>query len=327
MTQFQPQDTIKWFEDHGVPLKTESDNRIFPVSDSSQSIFDCLTSTARELGVSLWTECSVSKVTHSNSTFILHLADGQEIEAQNVILATGSNRSGYNLATQLGHQIVAPIPSLFTFKIHDKDLHSLQGLSVTDAEVWLDGYKKTSRRGPVLITHWGLSGPAVITQSAWFARELNERAYNFPVYVNWLGSYSTDDVSSIIDENISYYPKKGVSSLSPFSQLPKRLWAYLVDQSGIPESHTWHQLSKHQRLRLASILTQQRFQMNGKTTFKEEFVTCGGVDLKEINFKSMESKLVPGLYIVGELLNIDGVTGGFNFQNAWTTGYLAGSAS
>ena len=324
--QFQPRDTVDWFQSRGVPLKTEADGRMFPVSDSSQSIVDCLMKEAEKLGVKLWTECAVKKIEKdSDGRFTLELANGQSHGCEKVILATGSSRSGYDFARSLGHTIVDPVPSLFTFAIKDSDLHALSGLSVAKATAWI--HKKQPQTGPLLITHWGLSGPAIIKLSAWHARDLFEQKYQMPVTINCLADWSLSDLEQRVQECRQAQPKKQISQKSPFTEIPGRLWAYFLGRSGISPSQIWHDLSAKQVARLLGELRQGRFEISGKGVFKEEFVTCGGVALDEIDFKAMESKVCNGLHIVGELLDIDGVTGGFNFQNAWTTGFLAGVAN
>ena len=318
---FQPRDTVQWFESRGVALKTEADGRMFPVSDSSQSIIDCLQRTAKQLGVKLWTKASVTNIKKTSAGFELSFSNGDTHHAEKLILATGSSKVGYDWAKQLGHRISAPVPSLFTLSVADKRLHDLSGLSVKRAKVWLT--KKRVQEGPLLITHWGFSGPAIIKLSAWHARDLFDLQYQSPVYIQFLADYSLDDILRLLKRLKETQAKKSLAKAAPFKELPNRLWCYLLAKAGLNETKSCSELGPKQLNRLAETLHISRFEMNGKSTFKEEFVTCGGVCLDEINFKTMESKVCPGLHIVGELLDIDGVTGGFNFQNAWTTAYLS----
>ena len=321
--RFQPQDTMNWFESKGVPLKTESDNRVFPKSDSSQSIIDCLVKEARSLGVSVWTGCTVSDIQKTNFGFSLSLKDRQTIDCEKLILATGSSRQGYQFAKQLGHTIIDPVPSLFTFKIPDSKLHSLSGLSVPHVRVYLDLSPQMLQEGPILVTHWGFSGPAIIKLSAWQAKVLHQADYKAYLSVCWCPEYTPEYLISYLRDYGSIHLNRHLSSHSPFETIPKRLWAYLVGRiSRI--STTWGALNETEMNRLVAHLLRDTYSVIGKGVFKDEFVTCGGVELSEINFKTMESKCCPGLHLVGELLNIDGITGGFKFQNAWTTGFLSG---
>ena len=295
---------------------------MFPVTDNSQTIIDSLLNEVENLGVKIWTKCSVNTIVKDGAVFKIALEDGQEITCKKCVLATGSSRAGYVLAKRLGHSIIEPVPSLFTFKINDSELQKLQGLSVKHAQVKLPG--KPVQFGPILVTHWGLSGPAIIKLSAWQARFLNQERYKTPIMIDWLPDYSTSDLKVKLQKYKDSGPKKACVTESLFSELPQRLWRYLVLRAGISENQVWVTLQDNVLEKLVRQLKSGDFEITGKGVFKEEFVTCGGVNLKEINFKTMESKCCPGLYIVGELLDIDGVTGGFNFQNAWTTGYLAG---
>jgi predicted Rossmann fold flavoprotein len=321
---FSPKDTMDWFTGHGVPLKIEADNRVFPVSNSSQDIIDCLVNTSNRLGVKILTEVQVKHISKTDSKFCLSLADGTVMYGEKVILATGSSRKGYEFAQQLGHTIKPPIPSLFTLKINDKALWELSGLSVKHVEAALAGEKKSIQKGPLLLTHWGMSGPAIIKLSAWSAQYLYDNGYKAQLMVNWLPHITPQKLLNLLFTIQTQHPKKIAAKHSLFTEIPGRLWEYLIKKSGILENQTWNQLNAKQIDVLALALQKSTFEVTGKGTFKDEFVTCGGVSLKEVNFKTMESKCCEGLYIVGELLDIDGVTGGFNFQNAWTTGYLAG---
>ncbi len=321
--RFGPQDTMAWFEAHGVPLKIEKDYRVFPVSDSSQSISDCLVNTAKQLGISIWNECAVTQISKTDTGFELLLSSGARHECHKLVLATGSSRMGHDMAKQLGHTIVPPIPSLFTLTIADPDLHARSGLSVAETEVCIATDKKHSQKGPLLITHWGMSGPSIIKLSAWKARELHALGYRVPLWVNWLPHLTSDQIRTTLSGMHAQHPKKMVVGQSPFSEIPHRLWDYLATKATQRPRDCWQAFGKKQLDQLHDELRQSPYPVTGKGAFKEEFVTCGGVALNEVNFKTMESKCCPGLYLVGELLDIDGVTGGFNFQNAWTTGFLS----
>ncbi|MBT5953839.1 NAD(P)/FAD-dependent oxidoreductase [bacterium] len=352
---FQPADTMAWFEDNGVPLKVEEDGRVFPESDLSQDIIDCLKKKVEKLGIRVISSCGVTHVSKlsfkkdettsldSDSKdssdlfkFRLVLESSQVLTCEKLVLATGSSPIGYAFAARFGHSIQQPIPSLFTFKINErlkpKEINSgrerltdLAGCSVANAEVWLESKPKEYQTGPVLITHWGLSAPAIIKLSAWQARFLFENHYSCNLIVNWSYSIASFDRLNPFSGIRRKHPKKLVLSLSPFKEIPARLWVYLCRRAGITQNQQWHDLSKSSELDLVKELTESLFAIDGKGQFKEEFVTCGGVSLSEVNFKTMESKVCKGLFIVGELLDIDGVTGGFNFQNAWTTGFLSGA--
>jgi predicted Rossmann fold flavoprotein len=321
---FQPTDTMQWFESHGVPLKVESDNRVFPASNNSQSIIDCLLKKAQNLGIKIWTECTVSKIKKTEFNFELSFESGEIEICKKLVLATGSSRPGHSLAKSLGHTIIQPVPSLFTFKIHDHQLHKLSGLAIQHAEVWLEGKKKQSQTGPLLVTHWGMSGPSIIKLSAWNARNLHESKYQTTLIVNSLPSLKVYEITSKLTHFQQLNPKKLIINQSPFPEIPHRLWAYLVGRTKVTDDQCWNSLQSKKIESISQELSQGRYTITGKGQFKEEFVTCGGVSLKEINFKTMESTRCKGLHIIGELLDIDGITGGFNFQNAWTTGFISG---
>lgn len=312
---FQPQDTMNWFESHGVPLKIESDNRVFPNSNTSQSIYDCLVKTAQSLGIKIWTRCTVRTIIKPNDQFQLHLSNHQTLIAQKLVLATGSSRYGYQLAETFGHTICTPHPSLFAFRIPDPQLHRLSGISVNRVKIRLTSNPVRDQSGPILITKTGISGPAVITLSAWSAMDLASCNYHANILINWCAGISE------IEPVLSHLK---TLKHTPFSHLPNRLWQYLLHRADISLMQDPNTLSKVMFNRLHAILTQCPFTITGKSPFKDEFVTCGGIQLNEVNFKTMESKRCAGLYMVGEILNIDGVTGGFNFQNAWTTGFISG---
>ena len=318
-------DTIDWFEKRGVSTKIEEDGRMFPSSDDSQTVIDCLWSAARKAGVKVYTNTplkSIKAPAQAGKTWVIETAT-QTLHAHKVMLATGSSPSMWDLLAKLGHQIVPPVPSLFTFNIKDARLSDLLGVSVPLAEVQVEGQKLRSS-GPLLITHWGLSGPAILKLSAWGARELAALNYRFAVRVNWIMA-KTESTREDLEELKLEDGRKMVMANAQFG-LANRLWKRLVQAAGIREDKRWADLSKKEIQALAEELTQGRFQVNGKSTFKEEFVTAGGVDLKEVDFKTFESKLFPGLFFAGEVLNIDAITGGFNFQAAWTGGWIAGEA-
>jgi predicted Rossmann fold flavoprotein len=321
--RFGAADTVDWFAGRGVTLKTEADGRMFPDTDSSQTIVDTLIGAADAAGVGIHTSEGVTSIVKNEDIFELETDTGRSYTAANVLIATGGTRlaAGAKLAASLGHELQPPTPSLFTFKIRDPRLDGLLGLSVSPAEVSIQQGKLRSR-GPVLITHWGLSGPGILKISAWGARELAALDYRFDISVNWLPD--ADPAAVVAEKRISE-GKRQLSTRSPFASIPKRLWLRLLAAAAVPDTLTWSQLSKQQTTQLLSQLNAATFRVNGKSMNKDEFVTCGGVDLDEINFRTMESKLVPGLYFAGEVIDVDGVTGGFNFQNAWTSGFHAGS--
>jgi predicted Rossmann fold flavoprotein len=333
-SRFQPQDTIAWFAAEGVLLKIEPDGRMFPTTDRSSTIADCLLRAATRSGVELRLRAPVSDLRHDGREFAVQLRSGQVLWADRVLLATGSQPSAYRWAAALGHPIVPPVPSLFTLAIRDPRLDTLAGLSVKRGRVRLllpnDGSSKRRQPpleqiGPVLITHWGLSGPAVLKLSAWGARSLHDTRYRATLQVNWLGEESVDTARDRLRLLKQANAKRAVSTSGP-PELPKRLWQQLVFAVGVAPDTRWADLPKGPIELLVRELVQGEFQITGKGVFKEEFVTCGGVDLKSVDFKTLESRHCPGLYFAGEILDIDGITGGFNFQSAWSTGWIAGRA-
>lgn len=326
-TRFQPKDTIAWFESCGVKLKTEADGRMFPVTDNSETIVNCLLEAARDAGVNLRTRSPVKYLDKKDDRFVVELKTQERLDCDRVLIATGSNPLGYTWAKNFGHQIESIVPSLFTFNIKDDRLKDLAGISVANVSIkLLENQKiKLEQNGPVLITHWGISGPAVLKLSAWGARLLHDNHYKLPIIINWLPEYNSETLRQYLLKIKEQIPRKNIVSNCPFS-LPKRLWQRLVIVAGINEEKKWSELSKQNLNKLVQELSQGNYQIQGKGVFKEEFVTCGGVTLKEIDFKTMASKVCKGLYFAGEILDIDGVTGGFNFQSAWTTGWLAGGA-
>ena len=312
-------DTIEWFEKHGVALKIEEDGRMFPVTDSSQTIIDCFMDAAGKLGIQILMGESIQSLYRAESHWKIE-TNKETFLAEKLVMATGSNPKMWDLLAQMGHTIVPPVPSLFTFNIKDPRIRELMGVSA-QASVKVKG-TKLEASGPLLITHWGMSGPAILRVSAWGARELFAKNYQFTLQVNWLNDVTFGECLETLKELKLEHAKKTVMKRSPFD-FPNRLWDSLATAAGIVPETRWADLSKSQLEALASQLTQGEYQVNGKSTFKEEFVTAGGIELREIDFKTMESKLLPGMYFAGEILNIDAITGGFNFQNAWTGGYIA----
>ena len=370
--RFQPKDTIAWFKERGVELKIEEDGRMFPTTDDSQTIIDCLFKAAKDAGVIIRTECGLvdaklasplqvegedkrpieefvgrsdectygtrvpttdqkfkRKVLCSGldkSDFLLLLTTQESLRAQKVLLATGGNANskGWDIAKKLGHTIEPLVPSLFTFNIKDSRLHDLQGVSMPETEVSVPSIKLRAK-GPLLVTHWGLSGPGVLKLSAWGAKALSEKSYTFTLIVNWLAQLSAQELHKLLSDGKMNRARQYVNSYG-FLGMPQRLWERFVEGANIPPERRWADVTKDEFLALTKELSAGEYQVTGKSTHKEEFVTCGGIKLSEVNFKTMESKKVPGLYFAGEALDIDGVTGGFNFQAAWTTGWIAGSA-
>jgi len=320
--QFCSGDTVEWFSNHGVELKIEDDGRMFPVSNSSQTIIDCFLEATQKLGIAVLTGQSVQSIFKREAFWKIETQNENYI-TEKLILATGSNPKIWEMLQTFGHAIVSPVPSLFTFNIKDTRIKELPGVSAI-VSVKVKDTKLTST-GPLLITHWGMSGPAILKLSAWGARILSEKNYKFTIFVNWLNDVDTDEAEKILKDLKQENAKKAVSKKSPFD-IPNRLWESLVLASNISDETKWADLSKIQLQNLTNQLTNSSFQVNGKSTFKEEFVTAGGIDLKEINFKTMESKLHKNLYFAGEIVNIDAITGGFNFQNAWTTGFIVANS-
>lgn len=331
-SRFQPKDTVAWFESRGVRLKTEADGRMFPVTDNSETIVNCLMETAKQAGVKLRTNAMVKSVRKKSDSpaqkgFEMELKTGEILQCDRLLIATGSNPLGYRFAKELGHAIEPIVPSLFTFNINDSRLQNLAGVSVENVRVHLanTGKNRLEQTGALLITHWGLSGPAILKLSAWGARVLYEHRYQMSLIINWVPLYNPESLRQYLLELKSNNSKRKISSYSPLP-IPKRLWQRFLTFVGIDMQMTWAELSKGALNKLVQELTQGQYQIQGKGVFKEEFVTCGGVKLKEVDFKTMESKICPGLYFAGEVLDIDGITGGFNFQSAWTTAWLAGNA-
>jgi predicted Rossmann fold flavoprotein len=324
--RFPARETTAWFEQRGVQLKTEEDGRVFPTSDSSQTIIDCLLNEARRVGVRLRLNAGVEAIDKTSAGFHLTLSKGEPMIADAVLLATGGSRTPAMaaLATKLGHTLIDPVPSLFTLEIKSAWLRNLAGVSLADVSLAVPDLK-LHERGPVLITHWGLSGPATLRLSAWGARKLHSVGYNFVLNVCWVPSLSEEQLHRELDSKIKTQPARLVAN-SPVHPLPARLWEAVAHAAGIGRGERWSDIGRAGKHALVRKLMCTEFHVTGKSLNKDEFVTCGGVKLSEVNFKTMESRISPGLFFAGECLDIDGITGGFNFQAAWTTGWVAGKA-
>lgn len=325
-SRFQPADTVKWFESRGVKLKTEADNRMFPSTDSSETIADCLREAATNAGVKVHMGSALLKVEKNpKGGFKLEVRKDAEIlplQTKRLLIGTGSDSKTREIVQSLGHSIEEPVPSLFTFNIKDKRIDDLAGVSVENVTVKMD---TVTTQGPLLITHWGLSGPAILRCSAWGARILFDKKYRSPLTINWLGDYKFEPTLEILQRNKDWHEnaRKKIATLPAFSQIPIRLWKQLTQFIG---DKNWGDITKVEMRKLAEELTAGQFEILGKGQFKEEFVTCGGVKLNEVDFKTMQSRIADDLFFAGEVLNIDGITGGFNFQSSWTTGWIAGNA-
>ena len=318
-----PRDTVAWFEGRGVALKTEADGRMFPATDDSATVVDCLLRAARGAGVALRTRCGIRA---ARAGFTVELTSGETMACDRLLLATGGGAAGGGLevARALGHAIEPPVPSLFTFHVDDPRLAGLAGVSAGDVEVSVPA-ARLRERGPLLITHWGLSGPAILRLSAWGARPLHDCGYRFGLVVNWVPSPGPDQVLAGLMRLRTEWPRRQAAARAPFD-LPQRLWERLTAAAGVAATTPWTSVSNEALRALAAQLTQGSFAVAGKSLFKDEFVTCGGVRLAEVDFQTMGSRRCPGLYFAGEVLDLDGVTGGFNLQSAWTTGWIAGQA-
>ncbi len=321
---FQPRDTVKWFGNRGLELKVEEDGRMFPVSDKSDSVIACFLSEAAQYRIAIYRQMEVKDVSKARTGFFTVLCSGgKTFRAKKILIATGGHpkAQAYAWLGRMGHTIVPPIPSLFTFNDSQKNFAGLMGLSVAGATIKIEG-TRFEQRGPVLITHWGLSGPAVIRLSAWAAEYLYSVGYSFVALVNWAGEKKEEDMRKELQHYREAHPQKNVSG-NPLFGLPVRLWTMLCSLAQIDQGRVWSATSKKEQNRLIEHVTRCKFQIVGKTTFKEEFVTCGGVDLAEVDLGTMESKKTKGIFFAGEVLHLDGETGGFNFQAAWTTAYIA----
>lgn len=322
--QFQPRDTVTWFNDRGVELKTEQDGRMFPVTDSSETIIQCLMDEAKKYGVTIRTKTKVNRIEpQANGGFTLHLHKNKPLHCNKLVVATGgfNRENAYDWLAELGHSVNTPVPSLFTFNFREKIFSDLAGISVERAEVQIKG-TSYSEIGPVLITHWGLSGPAVLKLSAWAARELHQKEYRYSVQINWLYPMNEHDTRQELITLRDQQSRKMVNKQNRFP-FPARLWERFLQRSTIDSEKRWADISNKEIHELTQQLIRGSYKIQGKTTYKEEFVTCGGIPLNEVNPDTLESKKVPGLHFVGEVLDIDGITGGFNFQAAWTNGWLA----
>ncbi|MET0263508.1 MAG: NAD(P)/FAD-dependent oxidoreductase [Rariglobus sp.] len=324
--RFGPRDTISWFAARGVELKTEADGRMFPITDDSGTIVDCLRRTADQAGVKVYTTMGVRLVERVDGIFRVEFTDNSVGDFDRLLLATGGNKSsvGSIIATELGHTIETPVPSLFTFHIDDARIRGLEGLTVPFAATAVKG-TKLKDAGGLLITHWGMSGPAILKLSAWGARELSQQDYKFTLVVSWAEGRTVAEALETLTSARTANLRKQIATWNPFA-LPSRLWERLIIAAGITPEMVWTSVSNNSLQALAGQVAAAEFTVEGKSLNKDEFVTCGGVKLREVDFKTMESRACPGLHFAGELLDIDGITGGFNFQAAWTTGWLAGRA-
>jgi len=317
--QFQAEDTVKWFEARGVRLHTEADGRMFPTTNDSQTIVDCLTRAAADAGIAVRMQTPVKQLARALNGWTVN---GEVFDC--VVVATGGSPTskGFDWLRALGHQVAEPVPSLFTFNMPGNAITKLMGVVVPHAIARVQG-TKLSEEGPILITHWGMSGPGILKLSAWGARELATRNYHFTAQINWIGEPNEDNARHALEQAMPDIRKKKIGSACPWD-LPRKFWTYLLDRAGCDANQPWMDLGKKDRNRLLNTLLNDAHDVRGKTTFKEEFVTCGGVELSEVNFHTMESRIAPGLYFAGEVLDVDGITGGFNFQAAWSTGFVAG---
>ncbi len=318
--RFNPTNTIQWFADRGVKIKREADGRMFPVTDSSQTIIDCFMAEVKRLGIHVKYSTGVSNLIPANNSWEVHTTSGQIIKADVVVVTAGSSHGVWDTLKQLGHTIIAPVPSLFTFNIKDERIKGLEGLSVPQAQVRVVN-TKLQATGPLLITHWGMSGPAILRLSAWGARALSAINHHFEIEVNWI-SQDLNTVKETLKQYKQNHPKKGVAT-TPLFDIPKRLWERITAQHITKPGTNYADLSNSVIDALAAEITRARYKVAGKSTNKDEFVTAGGVDLAEIDFRTMQSKKHNNLYFAGEVLDIDAITGGFNFQAAWTTAYIA----
>ena len=323
--QFDAGDTVEWFTNRGVQLKTESDGRMFPTTDDSATIITCLKEEARKHGVTIRTKTKAESINlNDDGTFAVQLRKEKPLHADFLLVATGgfNRENAYTWLKDTGHSIQPPVPSLFTFNFREKIYADLAGISVPEASVSIldSSFEYT---GPLLITHWGLSGPAVLKTSAWAARFLHDNEYRFEIRVNWVLSETRQTVQSALKKLRNDNARRKVQNQDWFTHIPGRLWMKFLELAGIDPNIRWAELSNEQIHELTQQLTNGTYNIQGKTTYKEEFVTCGGIPLDEVNFGSMESKKVPALYFAGEVLDIDGITGGYNFQSAWTTGWIA----
>ena len=324
--QFQPKDMINWLKKRGVKTKTEADGRMFPVSNDSQTIIDCFLREAKKLNIQIKTGFPVEKLVppteENNKKWQVQIKNQANLEADTIVMATGSQPKSWKMLTDLGHSISNPVPSLFTMTIkNDSRLKDMAGVSVNNGTVWANDTGLSNENGAVLVTHWGLSAPAVLRLSAWGARELAEKNYNFQMGVNWIEETPKSALKTLKFHR-EEWRKKQIGTVCPFD-IPNRLWKKLIEAANIDATTNWASLSNKELENLSNELTKGVFKVTGKSTYKDEFVTCGGISLSEVDFKTMESKILPNLYFTGEVLDIDAITGGFNFQAAWTTAWIA----
>ncbi len=321
--QFFTTDTIAWFNERGVSLKAESDGRMFPVTDDSQTIINCLLSEANKYAVQIMLNAAVEEIMPAAEKYLVKLQNGKSIDADFVCIACGGfqKEEQFHWLKKLGHTIVAPVPSLFTFNIAANPIAALMGISVENVRVKIAG-TKWQQSGPLLITHWGFSGPAVLKLSAFAARELAAGNYHFRIIINWLEGYNENSIREQLQQLRFEMASQKIFNRNPFA-LPARLWEYFLNQCGISSSMRWADMPALLQNKLSKVLCMQEFEVKGKTTFKEEFVTAGGISLQEVDAATMESRKHNRLYFAGEILDADGITGGFNFQHAWTTGFIA----
>ncbi|MCF8275895.1 MAG: NAD(P)/FAD-dependent oxidoreductase [Flavobacteriales bacterium] len=322
---FNTSHTREWFESRGVELYTQDDNRVFPKSNDSQTIIDCLFRETKRLGIDVQIGIGISSIESVGDQLELKF-QGETMSRtfDKIIVATGGspNRKGFEWLEQLGHKIEEPVPSLFTFNMPSESIKELMGVVAENATVGIQGTKLKSQ-GPLLITHWGMSGPAILKLSAFGARILSEMNYDFNIQVNWAGEVNNEAVMAQLEEIVDTNPNKLMQNVKPFG-LPERLWLFLLERSDLPPTKKWSELGKKGMNKLVNTITNDEYKVSGKTTFKEEFVTCGGISLESVNFNTMESRVCKNLYFAGEILDVDGITGGYNFQAAWTTGFIAG---
>ena len=322
--QFSNIDTKTWFENRGVPLKTEDDGRMFPLSNHSESVIECLLSESKLLEVDIRLNHQVNYIENKHGVWELHFLNVKSIMFDVVIITTGGSPklNGFNWLSNLGHTIISPVPSLFTFNMPNELVTRLMGVVIENVNIKIKGSKIQSN-GPVLITHWGMSGPAILKVSSFGARFLSEQGYKFEVLINWINETNTELLFHQLNDFGKLHPLKSVSKNKLFP-LPNRLWSFLLEKAEISQDQKWNEIGKKSIRKFIEILTQDNYKVSGKTTFKEEFVTCGGVDIEEVDLHNMKSKISPNIYFAGEILNIDAITGGYNFQAAWSGGYVAG---
>ncbi len=323
---FSTQNTIEWFQERGVMLKTEADGRMFPVSNTSETIINCLMNEANKYAVKICMNAGVKALKYKNDVWEINVENGKTLTAEFVCVACGGfpKASQFEWLQEMGHTIETPVPSLFTFNIPDNSITSLMGISVPQAQIKIIG-TKMKEQGPLLITHWGLSGPAILKLSAWDARYLHSVNYHFSIQLNWIPNYNAQTLKNYLQQLRFDIASQKIINRNPFN-LPQRLWEYFLLQCGIDSNARWADLPAKAQNKLIDILCTQVLEVKGKTTFKDEFVTAGGISLSEIDVNTMQSKIAGNLFFAGEILDVDGITGGFNFQNAWTTGYIAATA-